>query len=171
MARAGSRSQAPAGGTENGSADAPPVGARPTQRDELFAYMTATATGRFGWIYDETRPLAVPPVLAHGVVGDCSFGLVVLCAWAGLADPTGGAYDGWGNSRSIFHHLPHIRIARGRVGDIVLFGVEGRDHAAMIYAPAADPLLWSFGHQGAPNLYPLSADRRTPVTVCRIAAA
>jgi len=170
MARAGSRSLTPLDAEPNRGPDAPYVHMRPSKRDELHAYMAATATGRFGWIYEETRPLAIPPLLAHGVVADCSFGVTVLCAWAGLPDPTGGDYDGWGNSTSIFHHLPHVPLARGKAGDILLFGVHGADHATMIYARRADPLLWSFGHQGAPNLYPLSADRRTPVTVCRIPA-
>ena len=154
----------------NRNPNAPEVNARPSTRDELQAYMAATATGRFGWIYKEARPLTVPPLLAHGVVADCSFGVTIVCAWAGLPDPTGGGYDGWGNSVSIFHHLPHVPVARGKVGDILLFGVNGQDHATMIYTPGANPLLWSFGHQGAPNLYPLSADHRTPVTVCRIPA-
>lgn len=39
----------------NRNPNAPQVNARPSARDELQAYMAATATGRFGWVYEEVR--------------------------------------------------------------------------------------------------------------------
>jgi len=142
----------------------------PSKRDLLHAFMTATAGNAYGWNYREVRPLPLPAKLSHGVNADCSFGVKILCDWAGVPDPTGENYDGYGNSISIYNHLPHISKAQAKTGDILLFGPNGAWHATMILEPGADPLLWSHGHQGAPNLYRLSADKRTPVTFCQIAA-
>ena len=145
---------------------------KPTVRDELHAYMTATATGKYDWQYREIRPLQLPPLLSHGVEADCSFGVKILCHWAGVQDdPTGEQWDGYGNSSSIFAHLPHVSVAEAKVGDIVVIGPGGEYHAAMILATDPEnPKLWSFGHQGAPNVYPLLSDTRRPFTVCRIPA-
>jgi hypothetical protein len=142
----------------------------PSKRDLLRAYMIATAGNRYDWNYREVRPLSLPPKLAHSVNADCSFGIKILCDWAGIDDPTGGKYDGWGNSGSMYKHLPHITLDQAKIGDIVVFGPNGEWHAAMILEPGKNPRLWSHGHQGAPNLYNLSDDKRRPVTVCRIAA-
>jgi GH24 family phage-related lysozyme (muramidase) len=142
---------------------------QPSKRDLLHAYMTATAGNPYSWNYREVRPLGMPPKLAHGINADCSFGVKILCDWAGVPDPTGGNYDGFGNSVSIFHHLPHVTKAQAKTGDILVFGPNGEWHATMILEPGADPLLWSHGHQGAPNLYRLSQDKRTPWTICQIA--
>src|SRR5258708_1754366 len=46
------------------------------------------------------------------------------------------------------------------LGDVVTFGRHGDQHAAMVLKPGEDPLLWSFGHQGAPDSYRLSEDGR-----------
>jgi GH24 family phage-related lysozyme (muramidase) len=142
---------------------------QPSKRDLRHAYMTATAGNPYGWNYREVRPLGIPAKLAHGINADCSFGVKILCDWAGVPDPTGSNYDGYGNSVSMFHHLPHVTKAQAKTGDILVFGPNGEWHATMILEPGADPLLWSHGHQGAPNLYRLSQDKRTPWTICQIA--
>ncbi len=73
----------------------------------------------------------------------------------------GLAYADWGNSSTLAAHLPHVRYPMDLAeGDIVTFGPGGRDHAAMVLETGANPLLWSFGHQGAPNTYLLSQDQR-----------
>jgi hypothetical protein len=146
----------------------PKTHVKPSKRDLLHAFMVATAGNPYAWNYREVRPLSLPPRLAHGVNADCSFGVKILCDWAGVPDPTGGRYDGYGNSVSIYEHLPHVRLAQAKTGDIVVFGPNGEWHATMILEPGSDPLLWSHGHQGAPNLYRLSADARRPATACQI---
>lgn len=152
----------------------------PSRRDLLHAFMTATAGNAYGWNYREVRPLPLPPKLSHGVNADCSFGIKILCDWAGIKDPTGDSYDGYGNSVSIYHALQKLAgldnstaptakaLTAAQVGDILLFGPNGAWHATMVYKAGADPLLWSHGHQGAPNIYPLSADNRRPISVCNL---
>jgi hypothetical protein len=69
----------------------------------------------------------------------------------------------YGNSQTIWAMLPPVEKRRLEVGDLVVFGPDGTVHAAMVYQVDADPMLWSFGHEGAPNLYRLSADNREHV--------
>jgi hypothetical protein len=115
------------------------------------------------WTYRAVRPMPVPPSWHPGqpVTGDCSKGVQYLCRWAGTPDPMGSAYGPYGNSQTLWLKLRHLDgPGELRVGDIVTFGIAGQEHAAMVLEPGVDPLLWSFGHQGAPNTYRLSRDRR-----------
>lgn len=115
------------------------------------------------WTYHAVRPMYVPPSWHVGerIVGDCSKGVQYLCRWAGCADPMGENYGPYGNSYTLWLHLQHLEKATDlQVGDIVTFGINGDEHAAMVIEAGADPLLWSFGHQGAPNAYRLSMDHR-----------
>jgi len=124
------------------------------------------------WIYKAVRPLHVYASFHPGsrIEADCSFGVKLICYWAGVPDdPTGQNYTGFGNSSSIAAHLPHVAHARDLlVGDPVTFGTDGsNEHAAMVLERGSDPLLWSDGHQGAPNTYRLSEDGR-PHILCRL---
>ncbi len=117
------------------------------------------------WVYRAVRPMHVPyrPWAPKRVVhGDCGKGCQYLCWWAHVPeDPMGRSYDAYGNSSSLCLHLQHLdHPSQMLVGDIVTFGAGGDEHAAMVMEKGTDPLLWSFGHQGAPNSYRLSADRR-----------
>jgi hypothetical protein len=125
--------------------------------------MHATLTdeqSRGAWTYRAVRPLPVPATWTPGqrVVADCSWGVKLLCRWANAPDPMGGPI---GNSATIAAHLPHLYLTTElQVGDPVTFGRWGTEHAAMVMEPGRDPLLWSMGHQGAPNAYRLSWDSR-----------
>jgi hypothetical protein len=137
-------------------------------RNNLERLMKATLTDErlhHDWDYDAVRPLPVPGSWHSGqhVKADCSFGVKLLCFWADVPDdPTGYNYKPYGNSSSIWAHLDKVSVpAHLEVGDIVVFGYDGSDHAAMVLEAGQDPLLWSHGHQGAPNTYRLSYDRRT----------
>ncbi len=117
------------------------------------------------WTYAAVRPLPMPkrPWAPHmKVKADCSKGVQYLAWWAGCPnDPMGLHYGQYGNSSTLALHLHHVdKPSDLKVGDIVTFGNGGDDHAAMVYEAGADPLLWSNGHQGAPNTYRLSYDRR-----------
>lgn len=135
-------------------------------RKALAALMQATLADEQAhqtWSYAEVRPMPVPVSWRAGqhVVGDCSKGVQYLCKWAGCADPMGGGYGPYGNSYTLWTHLQHLGSPSDLlVGDVITFGIDGNEHAAMVLQAGRDPLLWSFGHQGAPNTYKLSADGR-----------
>lgn len=135
-------------------------------RHELHKYMVATLADEHrnhNWLYRAVRPMYVPSHWSLGTLvrGDCSKGVQYLCRWAGCSDPMKSNYGPYGNSSTLCHNLQHLDHASELlVGDIVTFGVAGSHHAAMVMEAGNDPLLWSFGHQGAPNTYRLSQDRR-----------
>ncbi len=147
----------------------------PDQRAALKRLMQATLADNqqhHDWTYAAVRPLSIPGSWRPGqhVRADCSFGVKLLCKWAGIKDdPTGENWSGYGNSSTIAAHLKHAAKASDlQVGDVVTFGTDGsNEHAAMVLEPGPDPLLWSHGHQGAPNLYRVSQDGR-PHIYCHL---
>ncbi len=125
------------------------------------------------WTYLAVRPMTPPLSWKPGqhVVADCSKGCQFLARWASAPDPMQNGWDKYGNSQTIWIKLHHLQNATDlEVGDIVTFGLDGNEHAAMVMQAGADPLLWSMGHQGAPNTYRLSYDRR-PRQFCRLPIA
>lgn len=135
-------------------------------RNRLESLMQETLRDqeRFGnWRYWDFRPRPVPSDYKTGmkVIGDCSKGVQFLCKWGGAPDPMGLNYGPYGNSQTLCFHLEHAPYASDlEIGDVVTFGWNGNEHAAMVLEPGLDPLLWSFGHQGAPNTVRLSTDHR-----------
>ena len=135
-------------------------------RDRLVELMHATLADeqQHGtWTYRAVRPLPLPHTWTPGqyVVSDCSWGVRLLCEWAGAPDPMGTGFSGGGNSSTIWSHGQRMDYASECLpGDLVTFGTNGDEHAAMVMEAGADPLLWSDGHQGAPNSYRLSWDKR-----------
>jgi hypothetical protein len=135
-------------------------------RASLQSFMRETLAdeSRFrDWTYAAVRPMPVPSSWRAGqrVRGDCSKGVQYLCRWAGAPDPMKSGFGPYGNSQTLWSSLQHLSSpSQLRVGDIVTFGEDGSEHAAMVYQAGSDPIMWSFGHQGAPNSYRLSFDRR-----------
>jgi hypothetical protein len=130
---------------------------------QLMEATLADERAHADWTYRAVRPMPVPPTWHPGqkVVGDCSKGVQYICRWANAPDPMRNGWSTIGNSQTIWLTLPHVATAgQLEVGDIVTFGVNARDHAALVMEAGTDPLLWSFGHSGAPNAYRLSFDRR-----------
>lgn len=141
----------------------------PPVRQKLHDLMQATVqdeAARRDWFYRAVRPMPVPASWHPGqqIVGDCSTGVRYLCKWAGAPDPMDpehNSFNPYGNSQTMWLHLQHLGSRSDLlVGDVVTFGAWGSEHAAMVYKAGADPTVWSFGHQGAPEFYPLSYDRR-----------
>lgn len=135
-------------------------------RAKLKSLMLATLTDEkqhATWTYHAVRPMTVPAFWHPGqrVTGDCSKGVQFLCKWAGGPDPMQMVFGKYGNSQTLWLRCQHLGSpSELQVGDFVTFGYDGRDHAAMVLEAGRDPLLWSFGHQGAPNTYRLSQDHR-----------
>jgi hypothetical protein len=115
------------------------------------------------WTYQAVRPLPVPPSWKAGqaITADCSKAVQMLAHWAGGPDPMGNGFGPYGNSQTLWLKLQHLASPDMLlIGDIVTFGPDGSDHAAFVQKRGVDPLLWSDGHQGAPNNYLLSQDGR-----------
>ncbi len=104
---------------------------------------------------------------------DCSEAVTCLCKWAGLHDPNGFHFNGYGNTMSMFAHLPHyFDPARAMTGALVIYGAGGYHHVSMVMEPGHDPLLWSHGREGGPNTIRYSVQRGqqpSPATFCSIA--
>lgn len=110
----------------------------------------------------------------HSIAMDCSEAVTCLCKWAGLHDPNGLHFDGYGNSHTLWAHLTHYSDAgRAKVGALCTFGPYGNDHVAMVMETGDDPLMWSHGYEGGPRRVRFSAERaihRRPATFLSIAA-
>lgn len=131
----------------------------PQIRTRLASLMDGTVKNEPNWHYDAVRPLVLPTeaqALNGKVISDCSFGCSILCNLAPAADPTG---DNWqGNSTSMFNRLPHITKVELKVGDMAVFGTQGRLHAMMVRDVSSDPLMWSHGQEAGPVFVKLSAE-------------
>jgi hypothetical protein len=143
-------------------------------RAELEQVMRGTLADAANWGYFAVRPEGVPTPARMWKKGtkvraDCSTGVRDVCWFCPPApDPFFNGWGHYGNSQTLWlrlHHLDHA--SELEVGDIVVFGRDGRDHATMVLEPGPDPLLWSFGHPGAPNTYRLSWDHR-PATFLKL---
>jgi hypothetical protein len=141
-----------------------------TRLHSLMVETLADEKAHHNWVYRAVRPMPVPVAWHMGqkVYGDCSKGVEYLCKWAGVkTDPMGMAYGPYGNSATLCAHLQHLdNPSQLFIGDIVTFGSYGDEHAAMVMERGPDPVLWSFGHQGAPNTYRLSQDHRSHQLLC-----
>jgi hypothetical protein len=139
-------------------------------RAEMHDVMIATLAdeaAHHDWTYRPIRPCNMPTahrvfVPGHAVVGDCSKGCQFIPWWSpGAPDPMGMNWGSFGNSQTLWMNCQHLaHPSELRVGDFATMGRDGSDHAVCIIEAGADPRAWSFGHQGAPNSYPLSYDRR-----------
>lgn len=90
---------------------------------------------------------------------DCSTEVMILCHLAGLRDPSGNGYNGFGNSAEFYDHLAHYENPLDTMtGSIVVFGPNGASHAAMVYEGGIeDPMLCSHGTPAGPGFVSLSA--------------
>ncbi len=134
-------------------------------RHVLGKLMDDTVADNGNWTYRAVRPLTLshrPWRKGQRVVSDCSKGVQNLCWWARAPhDPMGRDWDSYGNSQTLWAHCQHVDTpVQLQIGDFVTFGRDGEEHAAMVRQGGTDPLLWSDGHQGAPNFYRLSQDKR-----------
>lgn len=129
----------------------------------LASLMDASVHNAANWHYRMSRPFTNHPTveqITHGsIVADCSAGFTILCELAGIPDPSGYSYDGYGNSESIWQHLPHVTIDKLDIGDAVIFGEGGSHHISMVRQPGPDPIVWSNGSEAAPAYYRLSQER------------
>lgn len=153
------------------------------QRIHLAALMAWTVKRNVLIHYSQARPyffrgwheqrLADHFSAGLGVDLDCSSGVTMLCMMGGLADPNGRGYDGYGFTGTLLSNLPHHQNPGDvDVGALVIFGPGTGQHAAMVYTPGSDPVLWSHGGEAGPIFLRLSAEQRfhpPPTTFLSIA--
>lgn len=150
-------------------------------RTKLVDLMEATARDqelRGLWTYLAVRPQYIPATWKTGqrVITDCSDGCRMLCRWAGVDDPAGNGYAPFGNSSSIWAHLPHHDLDESEPGDIFTFGYyAGEKHACMALDAGDNPRVWNMGRPGQPQIRRLSdeiaAHRGMTVTLCKLPIA
>ena len=106
------------------------------------------------------------------IMFDCSQAVTQLCKWTGLDDPNGLGYKWPGYTGTLLQHLAHYSDPAGAgIGAIVVYGPGTGEHASMVFEHGSDPLLWSHGFEGGPQLIRLSAQRRyhrAPVTFLNV---
>ncbi len=151
-----------------------------TIRTRLAALMDATTANKARWHYAQFRPCGAGVTWEDAVGGtvwaDCSAGTAILARLAGAPNPLhSGGFDGYGNTESCYHHLEHIPPPLLQIGDCVVYGPDGgTHHMAMVRESGNDPLLWSNGWEGAPELIRYSTEHArqgNPATGCRLRAA
>lgn len=152
------------------------------QRQHLAALMHWTVQHNGLIHYSQQRPIQplhlyeqqVDDLFRAGyaITFDCSGGVTCLCKWAGLADPNGRGYDGYGFTGTLLGHLPHYSDpSKAGVGALAVFGPGSGEHVAMVLEPGRNPLLWSHGSEAGPLLIHLNDEARVhspPVTLLNI---
>jgi len=91
---------------------------------------------------------------------DCSESVTLLCRLAGLSDPNGMGYNGYGFTGTMLTSLPHYTDpADADVGALVVFGPGTGDHVCMVLTPGSDPLLFSHGQDAGPLAVRFSVEK------------
>jgi len=132
------------------------------QREHLAALMRWTIQHERAFHYLQRRPMRmlafseshVRELVARGFSfsADCSEYVTWCFKCAGLGDPTGFHYEGFGNTSSMWAHLPHYSDpAEAWPGALVVWGPGGDHHVACVLERGSNPLLASHGREGGPN--------------------
>ena len=114
--------------------------------------------------YEEIRPY---PVGAHlPQHNDCSGTFSNIYYLAGLVDPNGMHFDGYGNTATLAQHGQPVSPPHLRVGDAVIYYSNGftpwdSEHVAiLVNSDQEDPLTMSHGWSGEPAFVRVSEDGR-----------
>lgn len=136
------------------------------QRTHEQAWMKWAVTHRTRFGYRAQRPMTTLGLYEIDWVNskaqhllDCSEFVTISKKMVGCKDPTGFAFDGAGNSASMFAHLPHLRGPEQSLpGTIAVFGQGGASHAAVVYeGQSSNPTFCSHGTSAGPEFVTLEA--------------
>ena len=112
------------------------------------------------YVHDTEAEFRVRVQAPAGVSFDCSESATTLFHLAGLHDPNGRGYDGYGFTGTMLGALPHYdRPLSAGVGALCVFGPAPGKHVAIVYEPGADPLMWSHGSEAGPLLVRFTVER------------
>lgn len=120
--------------------------------------------------YIEHRPMKTAPIdsvdglmkaLAARIAMDCSESTVLIFHVAGLKDPTGNGFNGYGNTESMLDNAELAHFADPKKANpctLVIFNSDrplSEQHVAVVHTADhenGNPLLFTHGHQGDPSL-------------------
>lgn len=122
-------------------------------------------------LYQEVRPMVtrgltesrLRELLAAGrdITCDCSESVTLMFRLAGLADPNGLGYDGFGYTGTMLDHLPHFKnIEDAHVGTLIVFGSGTGTHVVMVTKRnGQNPHVYSHGSHAASAIWDLDTER------------
>jgi hypothetical protein len=146
-----------------------------TQREHLAKLMDLLVAHRAKIHYRQLRPMATAKIHhelmlrtilnTSGLSMDCSESVTLLCRLAGLRDPNGRGYDGYGYTGTLLQHLgehayPPSKAKVAGIGALVVFGGGTGEHVCMVRNPGEDPVLFSHGQESGPFWIKLSEEER-----------
>lgn len=120
--------------------------------------------------YAEVRPMRTRHLtqsrltidLQHGVpvTMDCSESVTLICRLAGLKDPNGLAYDGYGYTGTMLEHLPHFTDYHElHKGSLIVYGAGTGTHVVMVVAPNDhNPEVYSHGSHANHAIWSLETE-------------
>lgn len=133
------------------------------QRNKMVRDARWAAANQLPIHYAETRPIPLHIGRRHlPFTTDCSGFVTMLAYWAGMSDPNGANYSGWGYTGTLLNHLPHISRKDARYGDLVVFGNGTGNHVVMLLQTVkrhSNPLVVSHGWEGEPAIMTLSVQQ------------
>jgi len=106
-----------------------------------------------------------------GITCDCSESVTLICHIAGMNDPNGFKYNGYGYTGTILNYCkPHYTDpSKANIGALVVCGPGAGDHVMMVRRPGKDPLLFSHGGEYDPKFVRWSRIvpyLRRPAVIC-----
>lgn len=121
--------------------------------------------------YAEVRPMSTAHITesqldcrfrAGGhITCDCSESVTLMFRLAGLKDPNGLNYDGYGYTGTMLDHLPIFTDwAEVHEGTLIVFGPGTGTHVVMVTTPNGDnPDVYSHGSHASSAIWSLSTER------------
>lgn len=105
--------------------------------------------------YRQARPYPVLSFLRRRLPlwVDCSSTASMLWRAAGLPDPNGRKWDGYGYTGTIRATVPQTSLAAARPGDLIVYGGGTGAHMVVVMQAGSDPIVWSHGQESGPRLY------------------
>lgn len=118
--------------------------------------------------YLEHRPMrtasidsvdALVKALTSRIAMDCSESVTLIFHIAGMKDPNGLGFDGYGDTETMLKHLARFGDAKkANPCSLVVFNADqplSKQHVAVVHTAdhvGGNPLLFTHGHQGDPSL-------------------
>lgn len=94
------------------------------------------------------------------VTMDCSEAVTLICRLAGLKDPNGLRYDGYGYTGTMLEHLPHFTdYGELHKGSLIVYGAGTGTHVVMVVTPNGhNPDVYSHGSHANSAIWTLETE-------------